>query len=76
MLERIGQLRVALIPFPMPSPALFPLFIAVRFVLADAADADTPDEQPDAEDGWQQLGSSAVCAIVLCACVRMRGVQN
>ena len=39
MLERICQLRVALIPFPMSPPALFPLFIAERFVLADAADA-------------------------------------
>ena len=59
---------MALIPFRMFSPALFPLFplfLADRFVLADATDADTAadavsaptvDEQPDAEDGWQQRG--------------------
>ena len=65
MLERICQLRVALITFPMSSPALFPLFIAERLVLADAADADTPDEQPDAEDGRQQRGLCD-CAVCLC----------
>ena len=65
MLERVCQLRVALIPFPMSPPALFPLFIAERFVLADAADADTPDEQPDAEDGRQQRGLCD-CAVCLC----------
>ena len=65
MLGRIGQLRVALILFPMFPSALLPLFIAGRFVLADAADADTPDEQPDAEDGRQQRG---LCDCAVCVC--------
>ena len=51
MLERIGQLRVALIPFPTPPPVLFPLFIAERLVLTGAAGAGTPGEQPGAEAG-------------------------
>ena len=53
---------MALMPFPMSPPALFSLSIAERFVLADA---DTPDEQPDAKDGRQQRGLCD-CAVCLC----------
>ena len=40
-----------------PRPALFPLFLALRFVLADATDADT------AADAVDEL-----CLHVLCLC--------
>ena len=63
MLERICQLRVALIPFPMSPPALFPLFIAERFVLQMRQMRIHRMSSPMLRMG----GSSAVCAIVLCA---------
>ena len=72
---------MALIPFRLfpPAGALFPLFLAERFVLADATDATDADtaadvasaptvgDQPDAEDGWQQRGLCVIdCAVCLC----------
>ena len=52
------RVRVALVVSEVPPrPALFPLFLALRFVLADAADADT------AADAVDEL-----CLHVFCLC--------
>ena len=45
------RVRVALVVSEVPPrPALFPLFLALRFVLADAADADTAADAISAVD--------------------------
>ena len=55
------RVRVALVVSKVPPrPALFPLFLALRFVLADAADADTAADAISAVD--------ELCLHVFCLC--------